>query len=303
MLKAAYHVLVENLSEEMISGRDFDILDPSYANFNGPTPLVMYESSIQKEVACALTFLKQQLEDEKHKDIKACLVICGYTLHELSGFAAKLKIPLLDGNRSLDEGSLFISDLENIKGFEFHTVCIVNCSKNILPYIGSPEKERFRDLSRLYVAMTRSQKQLILSYHDEKSLFLKNIGSHFLEGEWREYLLKCYPEVDYGCPDHLDSIRKEHFVSISKMSGEQFLYTETAIGLSPLLVEKIRSLVTGHSKSRRISNKPTPVEWKTMADAAQDTRFEVGSRRVFGPEGYKLFRELVDRLKISEKDE
>ena len=298
VLKAAYHVLVENLSEEMISGRDFEILDPSYANFNGPTPLIMSESSIHKEIACALTFLKQQLEDEKHKGIKACLVICGYTLYELSGFAAKLKTPLLDGNRSLDEGSLFISDLENIKGFEFHTVCIVNCSKNILPYVGSPEKERFRDLSRLYVAMTRAQKQLILSYHNDKSLFLINTGNYFLEGEWKEYLLKHYPEIDYGCPDRLENIRKENSMSIGKMSGEQFLYTETAVGLNPLLIEKIRSLITGHNKSIRSSNKLTPVEWKTIADAAQDTRFEAGSRRVFGPEGYKLFRELVDRLKI-----
>lgn len=298
VLKAAYHVLLENLSEEMISGRDFDILDPSYANFNGPTPLIMSESSIQKEIACALTFLKQQLEYEKNKGIKACLVICGYTLHELSSFAAKLKIPLLDGNRNLDEDSLFISDLENIKGFEFHTVCIVNCSKNILPYIGSPEKERFRDLSRLYVAMTRAQKQLVLSYHNDKSFFLINTGSYFLEGEWNEYLLKDYPKIDYGCPDHLESIRKENSISVSKMSGEQFLYTEIAIGLNPLLIEKIRSLITGHNKSMRSSNKLTPVEWKTIADAAQDTWFEVGSRRVFGPEGYKLFRELVGRLRI-----
>ena len=39
------------------------------------------------------------------------------------------RYPFLDGSNKLTEGNIFISDLEQIKGFEFDIVIIINCNK------------------------------------------------------------------------------------------------------------------------------------------------------------------------------
>ena len=59
------------------------------------------------------------------------------------------RYPFLDGSNKLTEGNIFISDLEQIKGFEFDIVIIINCNKTILPPDDIPKEEwcRLRDLN------------------------------------------------------------------------------------------------------------------------------------------------------------
>ena len=71
------------------------------------------------------------------------------------------------------------------------------------------------------------------------------------------------------------------------MTGEQFLYTRAALGISPSLIAKLRELVTG----RRRLRERVPIEWRSLSEAARDVRTYPVSRQQFGPETVQGIRE------------
>src|SRR5690606_22177241 len=94
ILQLASHVLNENLTEEMIAGEDFEILDPEYANFSGPTPVLLSAKSLSQEISHALAYLRQELKPQQ----KGVIAICGYSAFEIERFGQKHGISVLDGS-------------------------------------------------------------------------------------------------------------------------------------------------------------------------------------------------------------
>jgi superfamily I DNA/RNA helicase len=289
ILEVAHGVLVDNLSELMLDSKDFDVLDPKYANFCGPSPLLMRSESLREGLCAAIAFARG--EAEANSRAKICIAVCGYSEHELAAFATKVGLPVLDGEARLEQGQVFISDLENTKGFEFQCMIVVNCSAAVIPNPHSPADETFRDLSRLYVAMTRARHQLVISYSDEPSSFLGRQRSKFAEDSWASYLGSFDVPEDFQEPERLEELRLgPQGADILGMTGEQYLYSEHAVGCPPMLSEKLRSLVTGGGRVRS----GIPIEWKTIGGALKDTQGNVRSRQVFGPEGMRLLRERFE---------
>jgi superfamily I DNA/RNA helicase len=289
ILTAAYNVLVENLDEEMIDNKEFDVLDPTHGYFHGPAPLLLRGDSLAQEIAAAMHFLDQELQQDEN--MKACVVFCGHTLLELQKFGEKYDLAVLDGTRGIEDGNLFVSDLENTKGFEFQYVCILNCGNSVIPYPGSPEDEQFRDLARLYVAMTRARTQLIMSYTGELSGFVEAAKDGFLDEEWLEYLGAEESELTrFSEPTKLEETRLVEYGSdFAKMTGEQFLYTRDAIGLESTLIEKMRKSITG--KRRSVGGRRE--EWRDIADAARDVRLHPHARKLFGKDLETFLRLLL----------
>lgn len=295
VLQAAYKVLNDNLTEETIERGDFEILDPEYANFGGPTPLCLEASSLAEEISCAVAYAKSESAD--HSNWKTCISICGHSLYEIQRFGERINVPVLEGTRSIDDGLLFLSDLEQTKGFEFDLVCVVNVKAGVIPNPSMPEHEQFRYLSKLYVAMTRAKLQLVLSYSGTPSVYLSKAAACLLPGKWKEFVSE-EAVLPLGEPLALDDLRKPKeggatntVLLICSMTGEEFLYTPYALGLSPRLIGKLRSLVTGQSQ---ILNN-TPVRWENIFQAARDTHTYPESRQRFGPEVIKEFDVLVER--------
>lgn len=294
ILQASYDVLINNLTEEMLDSGDFEILDPEYANFSAAPPLLLSANSLEEEIEYSLKYLKEILKEDPDK--KCCLAICGYSLYQIQSFGIKHNLKVLDGSISIENDHLYLSDLEHTKGFEFDTVVIANCNENVLPDITKPEKEQFRDLSRFYVAMTRAKNELIVSFSNCQSPLLLNAGDNFLVEKWLTYVNG--EIVDrYGAPSSLDEIRyKDDFDNETKdpfdMTGPEFLYTKHALGLSTLLIDKLRNLVTGKSVVRS----GHPVIWRTLQQAKLDTDQFPRSRQAFGPEGIVQFQNLVEEL-------
>lgn len=289
ILGVAYAILVENLAEQMLDAKDFEVLDPRYANFSGPSPMLLSAPDLRHELHHALMYARG--EAQANPNAKVCVAICGYSQHELAAFALRTGLPLLDGAAKLDDGQVFLSDLENTKGFEFQCVIIVNCARGIIPNPHIPQEEVFRDLSRLYVAMTRARQQLVISYCSEPSVFVAGQRQHFAEDSWGSYFPMPQPDKDFLLPIRLEQLRASGTpADFAMQTGEQYLYTEHAIGCPPQLIEKLRNLVTGRTAT---SNRAT-VEWKTIGRALLDTAREVRSRQAFGPEGYRLLRERFD---------
>lgn len=295
ILLAAYDILENNLTEEMLESREFEILDPEYANFSAAPPLILKANKLEEEISFAIEYLKEYLRNDPGK--KTCIAFCGYSLYQIQQFGNRIGIKVLDEEVSIDVNNLYFSDLEHTKGFEFDAVVVVNCKQGVLPDVTKPEKEQFRDLSRFYVSMTRAKDQLVVSFSDTLSPYLSVADTYFLHEDWHTYVEK-HMETSFGEPLSLEDIRhREHAENelrdLIDLSGPEFLYTPYALGLSSLLIEKLRKVVSGKSLIRN----RVPVEWKTLRQAKLDTDNNVRSRQAFGPEGIKQFRSLIEDLK------
>lgn len=305
ILTAAYDIWFNNLTDEMLDSKDFEILDPKHANFSAAAPLMLQTDNLEQEIAYGIKFIQDYLEGE-NKDKKGCLAMCGYSIYQIQRFGVKNNINVLDGEVTIEKDSIYISDLEHTKGFEFDIVVIVNCSKGILPDMRKPEKERFRDLSKLYVSMTRAKDQLVLSYSNEPSDYINKAKANLLDDEWSNYVDKNSIKL-IGKPPSLNQIRTEGELlkkegkferrtndELLEMTGAQILYTHHGLYMSTVLIEKIRKLISG----RAVYHNRVAIEWKTIRAALIDTVKEPRSRAAFGTgeEGLNQFREFFKKL-------
>lgn len=291
VLEAAYAILMENLTDEMLDREDFEILDPEYSSFSAATPLVLEAQSMEEEIAYAYAYARELISGRAHG--KACLAVCGYSLFELTKFAKRARMTILDGSTDVEGGDLFLSDLEQTKGFEFDAMIIVNCAEGTLPNAHAPESEQFRDLARLYVAMTRAKSDLVLSWSCRPSGFLRGSQGKCLQAKWEEYL-DLRVTRRFGAPERLEAHREFglHKKPWREMTGAEFLYQETALGLSMELIAKIRQLVDGAGLIRQRRR----IRWKTLGDAAEDYARNPITQTEWGPATGKELAAMVDRL-------
>ena len=295
ILHASYDVLVNNITDDILNRSDFEILDPEYANFSASAPLILKGESLEHEISCAINFIQDYLKDSSNK--KGCLALSGFSLYQIESFANEKGFKYLNGEIGINEGDLFISDLEHTKGFEFDVVVIVNCNAQSIPDPALPEGERYRDLSRLYVSMTRAKDQLVLSFSGKESEFLEKSHDLFLVASWSEYLDQ-EGLIEYGIPKSLNDLRLGEVNTISQykspldMTGPEFLYTKHAIGLPKLLIDKIRKIIPGSTTRRNGS----VVKWRTLREASEDLKIDPKSRQAFGSEGIQQFNLLIKEL-------
>ena len=270
ILEAANCVLERNMTAEMLGSDDFDILDPEFSSFFGATPVLMHGKSLSDEIASALAYVKQEMKGEHQK---ACIAIAGYTAREIEIFVRSLGVPALVGDAGLGSAQIFFSDLEQTKGFEFDYMLILNCTSDIIPNPQVPEEEHFRDLSRLYVAMTRAKLELVLSYSGLPSSFLTIAEDFFITDNWSAYVnvvptLLREPDKMAPFDDEIDDVPKHPI----HMTGEQFLYQYEAIGLSSYLIQFLREHVDGVGLMSRASSlkRSRRVKWRTMGALLED---------------------------------
>jgi hypothetical protein len=141
---------------------------------------------------------------------------------------------------------------------------ILNCSANIIPHPALPVEESYRELCKLYVAMTRAKTELIISYIDLPSSFLGGSKADFTVGAWEDYADR---EI---LPEPL-TILERFYDSDSttwELSGQEMLFLPQAVGLSTAAQEKLIQLVSG---TNRFKNK-RQVEWKTFVDFVEAVR-------------------------------
>ena len=111
-----------------------------------------------------------------------------------------------------DEAPLVLSTIHSAKGLEFHTVFLIHALDGILPsgYSLKDEESLDEELRLLYVAVTRAEKNLFISYpvlqyrrhHGEvlskPSRFVDNVPEHLLE-PWS--LVEDNPQLESGSQD------------------------------------------------------------------------------------------------------
>lgn len=264
ILKAAYELLIHNLDENMFEEDGLELLDPTFANFSGPAPLALCADDLEKELAYARTFARSRLK----AGVKSvCIAIAGYTARDIDSFAQKCGVDSLNGLYDPLESPLVFSDLEQTKGYEFDTLIVVNCRDGVLPAFGAPEEEAFRQGCKLYVAMTRARKELILSFSGTASPWLTAVSDTIAVEDWAnceeldESLLAVLPE---RLPESQEVDTNQ---SLSTLTGGEFLYTDYALGLSVEAQEKLQELVDGRGSTLSTGKR---LSWKCLGDLASD---------------------------------
>lgn len=268
ILKLAYEVLMNNLSEEQFSAADdaLEILDPQYANRSLSEPLLLKANSLSDEI----TYAKKHMEDlcAQNLNHNGCIVFAGFKNTEIKAYSNKIGIPVLDGNLDPLNEPIVISDLEQVKGYEFDTVIILNCEAGVLPQDGIHEDEVYRSACQFYVAMTRAKNDLYLSFHAEPSLWVKNTQKiHRVDWSMVEEIkglrLMDVPMKLFERHDPTD-----HMDIFSGMTGLEFIYTPSASGLTVEQQSRLIDLVDGrgmYSSQRKMNAK-----WRDIRDLIDD---------------------------------
>ena len=172
ILAAAYDLLKNNLHDELFEIDDLEILDPRFANFSGPVPVALAAETLEDEIGYARTYADAQLARGART---VCIAFAGFSSRDINEFARNCSVTALDGAYDPGVASLVFSDLEQTKGYEFEVLIIVNCCEHVLPASDGPAEEAFRELCKLYVAMTRARRELLLSFHRSASPWIKAV--------------------------------------------------------------------------------------------------------------------------------
>ena len=285
ILTSAHAVLTRSLETIPKCALHLEVLPPEYASFSSPKPLLLRSDSILEELGYAIGYLKDQTTSAS-KNQRFCLAICGYSQAAVEELGGKLSIPVLSATTDIRVDQIFLSDLEQTKGFEFDVVVIVNCSAAVMPHPILPDEESFRDLSRLYVAMTRAKTQLLVSYHGAPSKFITVARDTFTEGQFLEHAeLGCLLDFDLPPP----AVPQLKSKDVWNHSGRPFLKSRDAVGLSRPVQDAILSIVSGTTLRRGSRNKQ--MKWKDFGSFISSMQSPASRNLVISPEAWQALKE------------
>lgn len=263
ILTAANEVLTRALENMPKGAMNLEVLAPEYASFSSPKPLLLKADSFIDELERGLGFLRDCAENGP-KNQRYCLAVCGFSQAAIEKLGDLLQLPILAANTDVGSGRIFLSDLEQTKGFEFDSVVVINCSLGVLPHPNLPPEESFRDLCRLYVAMTRAKTQLVVSFSNLPSPFLEGAREAFIEAPFAEYAETVAVQRETlpaaAIPKLLDQ-------QAWGRAGKGFLKSRDAVGLDRIVQDEIISHVTGTERIR--GREAKQLEWKTFGSFAK----------------------------------
>jgi hypothetical protein len=279
ILAAAYDLLKKNLHEDLFESSDLEILDPRFANFSGPAPMALAAESLDEEINYARTYADTQFSRGART---VCIAFAGFSSRDIKDFARRCSVSALDGAYDPSADRLVFSDLEQTKGYEFEILIIVNCCNNVLPALDSPSEESFRDICKLYVAMTRAKRELILSFHDSASVWINAVSSSITMDYWNscENLNAAYNQgVPNLLPETDPNTSNDNTLALS---GAEFLYTPSALGLSLEAQERLSEIVDGKGLTRGGLG-GRRLKWATMSSLVKDLNESHSHDNVIGP--------------------
>jgi hypothetical protein len=259
ILSAAYEVLQAGFDKHSKGAVDLEILAPEHANFSSAPPMLLEAESVKEEIERALGYLEWS-KSERGPGRKVCIALCGFTQRSVEKLGLLVGLPVLCGSTDVMKGQVFLSDLEQTKGFEFDSVLILNCVDGVIPHPELPPKESFRELCKLYVAMTRAKTELIISHSGKPSWFLTSAQEgKFTAGLWRDYA-DVRALSDLNLP--LSDIGPRRDRKSWNVPADRFLRYRDAVGLDAVLQDELLDHVPGKNGFRDGKQ----IRWETVSD-------------------------------------
>ena len=196
---AAAHALVERFKADAAVEMG-TILDPDFAVNSGPRPHLIECADRSEQVEYVCTMVRELFTDQNERSQICVVSHDNATLSDLAARFAKDDIPVLrlspKASFDTDQPAVRICHLEDVKGFEFKTVFVLDVSdpkrkrsngiggdvlREGLPTAGVPWGERWRDAFRLYVAMSRARESLFVCYVFNRSPLIGDLGDLIVE--------------------------------------------------------------------------------------------------------------------------
>ena len=290
ILTAAYEVLTRAFDTIPRGTVDLEILQPEFANFTSAKPLLLSASSIEEELSMAIAYSRESIAEATNR--KVCIALCGYSQAAVEQLATNLSLPALCGNTDLSAESLFLSDLEQTKGFEFDLMIVLNGGSQVIPHPDLPEHESFRELFKLYVALTRAKTELVVSYHKGLSRFIEAAKECFNDASWHEHV--DHPNSLAGTVWPSPTLRQTGNVVNWTVTGRGFLRMREAVGLSQVVQEEILQHVTGVTKTESsVGGKRKQTEWRAFSVFFEDMKNPLVRNGILSNEAWQ---ELNTRL-------
>ena len=246
-------------------------------------PRILKASCFSEELNYAINYAKEY--EEIYEEYKICIAVASVNYFQVKKISELSNICILDESTNIDDNRIFISDLEQTKGYEFNVVIVLNCEKNIFPDEDLPRGEWHREASKLYVAMTRAKHELIISYHSELSDIIKDKISNFNSMDWKEY-----DKNEIFNDDIIREILNQSLKKELNITGKEFLRSRYSVGLDLELQKKIEKTITG--KKQR--NRDGILTWDTINDLLKEVD-KKSVNRIFGEKDYKKLNEHLAR--------
>lgn len=267
ILNAAHALLTQNLHDEMFDAAGLEILDPKLANFSGSAPVALAADSLEEEIAFARAYVRDQIASGDARN--ACIAFAGQSMRSVKLFADRCGLTALDGSYDPNTDPVVLSDLEQTKGYEFDVLVIVNCSQGVLPAKDALPEEAFRDACRLYVAMTRAKRELIMSFNGVASPWILAVGDTISIDAWNE-VETLERDLLSGTPERLPEVEKiEGSEDEFGLTGRDFLFTSLALDLAPETQDKLVDIVDGKGALMG-GNVRRRLRWKTVGQLVDD---------------------------------
>lgn len=279
ILEAASAVFTANTSEEYREQHDGELLQPEMANFSSPRPFIRQSNSLEMELVNALAYLDDTLDDGEI----GCVAIAGMSFFEVEDLGKVTRVPVLDGQKTTISDRIFLSDLEQTKGFEFDRVVVANLTAGVFPNPLLPEEEVFRDVSKLYVSMTRAKKELTISYCGTLSPMFEDCLHVFsTDSPWEDHV------EDEGRRKW--NVELAEVASNSKMramTGFAYSCTTQVVGLGAESCDRLIERVAG---TKAIGPDGVPYEWTNVGeftDSLSNSRIRPQLNRILGQGRFK----------------
>lgn len=173
ILEAA-HLLIEAYANESTAKHEgVTVLKPEYAQRDGARPFVCATNDqLQAVWALAAEWLASG-----YPAFSVCIATANpaaVSVRQIIDAApVGIKTSRLTGDYLQRTDIVVVSDIYNIKGFEFSLIVIVGLGDGEFPPKGVPVGETWREALRLYVAMTRGRDEVCLVHEGKPSAFLQ----------------------------------------------------------------------------------------------------------------------------------
>ena len=166
-----------------------EVTPPDYAVVEGDTPSTFGVDTVEDQLRLVCSLLAMSAGDETHSI--AVVSHNDLTLRRLKHVLRSMKFrsQFLGPGVDFRRGGVKLGRIDDVKGFEFSTVILLDASdpkgKEIPGYPSEavPWAERWRDVMRLYVALTRARDNFHIVYVNNPSILLRGIWDLVREEE------------------------------------------------------------------------------------------------------------------------
>jgi hypothetical protein len=171
-LETATLLVNDHIDPAKAGGSGIELLKPEFAEREGPRPLACKAND---PIGAAWAYAADRL-DAGYMGFAICIATAdpiGYSVKEiLQAKPDGIEAARLTGSYILDPNTVVVSELPDVKGFEFCLMIILGLDNGAFPSADSASGENWRDALRLYVAITRGRDEVRLIYREQPSLFL-----------------------------------------------------------------------------------------------------------------------------------